>query len=436
MSGQGREIVGVDACEVLDSRGRPTVWCEVSLACGASGSAAVPSGESTSSHERKELRDGERRYRGRGTRRAAANASGELASAVTGLDAGDQALVDQALVAQDGTPDLARLGSNAVLAVSVAVAVAAAKAKGISLFLHMAEGSGCDPVLPLPMVNILSGGAHAGGCLDAQDFLVVPVGAESFSEALEWSCAVREAAREVANNLGHVASLAADEGGLGLPLPSNRAALDLLCTSFEHAGYRLGTDVAIAVDLAANHFATDGGYYLRTESRQLDPVAWVEELDSWRQDYPIVSIEDPLAEDDWEGWRLASQRMAASVQLLGDDVFATDLQRLERAAEAGVANAVLVKPNQIGTLSGAAEVLARARSIGYATVVSARSGETEDSWLADLAVGWGAGQVKVGSTTRAERTAKWNRILRIEHALGRQAVFAGSAALAPRTSWS
>ena len=428
-SGKGSAITGVDACEVLDSRGRPTVWCEVTLVAGARGQAIVPSGASTSGHERCELRDGDKRYGGRGVLRAVANAREVLGQAVEGLDALDQRLVDETLVATDGTTDLSRLGANAVLAVSLATSLAAAEATGLPLYRHLANCHDLEPMLPLPMVNVLSGGAHAGGCLDVQDFLVVPLGATSFAEAIEWAAAVREAARKEATAIGYSAELAADEGGLGLALKQNRDALELLCAGIKAAGLVPGTDAGIAIDVAASQLAAPSGYLLRTEGRELDSAGLVEELAGWCSDYPIVSIEDPLAEDDWTGWQLAAGRLGKQVQVIGDDLFATDLERLERGIEEGVATAVLVKPNQNGTLTGALDVLERARSARLATVVSARSGETEDSWLADLAVGWAAGQIKVGSTTRSERTAKWNRLLLIEHTLGPSARYAGAAAI-------
>jgi enolase len=335
------------------------------------------------------------------------------------------------LTTTDGTSDLSRLGANAVLALSLAVGLAAAQADGLPMYRALSERFEREPLLPLPMVNILSGGAHAGGCLDFQDFLVVPVGASSFSEAIEWAAAVREATRREASSYGQLTALVADEGGLGLPMPTNRAALDLLCTGIEAAGLRVGSEVALALDVAANQFATSTGYSLLGEDRVLDAPALVEELVQWCHDYPLVSIEDPIADNDWDGWQIASSRLGGSVQLVGDDLFATDIVRLEQGIESGIANAVLVKVNQVGTLTGASDLLMRAQEAGLATVVSARSGETEDSWLADLAVGWAAGQIKVGSTTRGERTAKWNRLLQIEHALGTSVRYAGAEALRP-----
>lgn len=429
MSPPAAAIAEVDACEVLDSRGRPTVWCEVTLADGARGEATVPSGASTGGHERHELRDGGDRYDGRGVRRAVQNVRQTLAAAVVGLDASDQERVDHALIAADGTSELSRLGANAILAVSLATATSAARSAGVPLYCHFAQMLQVEPLLPLPMVNVLSGGAHAGGCLDVQDYLVVPVGASSFGQAIEWCVRARESTGRCAASAGYGTALVADEGGFGIPLATNASALELLASGIEASGLRLGDEVAIAIDVAANQFATASGYVLSAEERSLSAADWIAELETWRQQFPIVSIEDPLAEDDWDGWGAATRAFGDTLQLVGDDLFATDVGRLERAIDQGIANAVLVKVNQVGTLSGARSVVERARSAGYSTVVSARSGDTEDSWLADLAVGWAAGQIKVGSTTRSERTAKWNRLLRIEHALGTSARFAGRSAL-------
>lgn len=423
-------ISEVFAWEALDSRGKPTVACEVRLEGGARGVATVPSGASTGSHEAYELRDGGGRYAGNGVRRAVGNAAGELAAAVRGLAADDQEEVDRALRAADGTPNLGRLGANAVLAISIGAALAAAEARGIPLYRHV-QPEGGDPLLPLPMVNVISGGAHAGRAIDVQDFLVVPCGAASFAEAIEWAGRVRRATADLIAGRGLAATLAADEGGLGPPLTSNREALDLLARGIERAGLRPMDDAAIAIDVAATQLADEDGYRLARESRTLRAVELIGELGEWCSAHPIVSIEDPVGEDDWEGWRHATAELEG-VQLLGDDLFATDIGRVERGIREGVGNAVLVKPNQTGTLSSAARVLRRASDAGFATVVSARSGDTEDSWLADLAVGWAAGQIKVGSTTRSERTAKWNRLLRIEAELGERCTFAGAAALAGR----
>jgi enolase len=408
-------IAAVLAWEALDSRGNPTVGCEVRLGGGSRGEATVPAGASTGRHEARELRDGGERYRGRGVRTAAGHAAGVLADAVRGLDATDQQEVDDALRHADGTQDLRRTGANAVLAVSVAAAVAAARAVDQPLWRAVCRS---EPLLPLPMVNIISGGAHAGRSIDVQDFLAVPLGARRFSEAIEWAWRVRAGTAEEMAERGLPTALIADEGGLSAALSSNRAALDLLVRGIERAGLRAGEDVGIAIDIAATQFVSpEGTYVLAAENRELSAWELVEELREWCGHYPIVSLEDALAEDDWDGWRTATERLGDR-QLLGDDLFATNPARLTRGIDAGVANAVLVKPNQIGTLSSARTVVSLAEQAGYATVLSARSGETEDSWLADLAVGWRTGQLKIGSTMRSERTAKWNRLLRIEAELG------------------
>ncbi|MHC5264323.1 phosphopyruvate hydratase [Streptomyces sp. UC4497] len=417
------------AWEALDSRGRPTVGCEVVLSGGGRGTATVPSGASTGRHEARELRDGEARYGGNGVRRAVAHVTGEIAEAVRGLDATDQRQLDTTLRALDGTADLGRLGANAVLAVSVATARAAADARRLPLYEAVAE-PGATPLLPLPMVNIISGGAHAGRSLDVQDFLAVPLGATTFAEAIEWASRVRAGTADVLADRGLPVALVADEGGLGPVLPSNRTALEVLVQGVERAGLRPGDDIGIAIDIAATQFQqADGGYRLAAEDRELTSAALVEELADWCACYPIVSLEDALAEDDWDGWAVATKRLAGR-QLLGDDLFVTNVDRLGRGIAQGVANAVLVKPNQTGTLDSARTVVHHAHTSGYGTVLSARSGETEDDWLADLAVGWRTGQIKVGSTTRSERTAKWNRLLRIGAELGSRAQYAGAEALA------
>lgn len=421
-------ITGLLAWEALDSRGKPTVGCEVRLDGGATGSATVPSGASTGTHEARELRDGGARYGGHGVRTAVGHVVGEIADAVRGLDAADQAAVDTTLRALDGTANLSRLGANAILAVSVAAAVAAAGAQNLPLYAAVAD-DGAAPLLPLPMVNIISGGAHSGRSLDIQDFLAVPVGARSFAEAIEWAARVRAGTAEELSARGLPVALVADEGGLGPLLPTNRSALDVLVAGVTRAGLRPGDDVGIAIDVAATQFARPGGgYTLAAENRDLTGEEWVCELAAWCADYPIVSLEDCLAEDDWTGWRTATDRLAGR-QLLGDDLFVTHPERLRRGIQEGVANAVLVKPNQIGTLDTARAVVRAAQEAGYATVLSARSGETEDAWLADLAVGWRTGQIKVGSTMRSERTAKWNRLLRIEAELGDRIEYIGAAAL-------
>ncbi len=427
-------IAEVLGWEALDSRGTPTVACEVRLTSGAAGTAIVPSGASTGSHEAHELRDGGARYGGRGVQQAVAAVQHTLGPVLTGRRAADQAAVDAALREVDGTADLSTVGGNAVLAVSIAVARAAAGSAGLPLWRYLCgdlDGS-ASPLLPMPMVNIISGGAHAGGLIDIQDVLVIPVGARRFCEAIEWTWRVRAATAELAGERGFSPYLVADEGGLAFPLESNEAALELACAGIERAGLRPGDDVAIAVDIAANELLVENGYWLRTERRVLTSAELVELVSKWADSYPLVSVEDPCAEDDWPGWQEASRRLGSRLQLLGDDLFVTHSDRLRRGIELGVANAVLVKPNQNGTLTGAQRVVEEASAAAYATVVSARSGDTEDSWLADLAVGWRAGQIKVGSLTRSERLAKWNRLLQIEAEYGNRAHFAGREVLTPR----
>lgn len=419
-------INGVAAWEALDSRGNPTVGCVVTLSGGAEGQAIVPSGASTGTFEARELRDGGARYAGKGCTLAVGNVRAILAPAVVGVDAADQAAVDSVLCGVDPSPQLESIGANAVLAVSIATAVAVADARRAPLYEVI--GSGLQPLLPMPMVNVLSGGAHAAGATDVQDFLVIPLGASSFGEAIEWCWRARRGTARVAAEAGLPVALVADEGGLGLPLTSNRAALELLARGVEGAGLELGPDIGIAIDVAATQLRSGDTYALPSEGREIDAGELVGELVSWCDAFPIVSIEDPVADDDEDGWRMASQSLGGRVQLVGDDLFVTDSARLSWGIAAGIANAVLVKPNQTGTLTRAADVVVQARRAGYATVVSARSGETEEAWLADLAVGWRAGQIKVGSTTRSERTAKWNRLIRLEQT-GRVAEFAGRSAL-------
>jgi len=424
-------IAELHAWEALDSRGTPTVGCAVRLEDGSEGEATVPSGASTGSHEAYERRDGGERYGGKGVRDAVAALRTEVRAELLGRDALEQQAIDAALRALDGTPNLSRLGANALLAASVACARAAARSQRLPLWRALCPD--VPPLLPLPMVNVISGGAHADGLIDVQDFLVVPVGARTFAEAIEWAARVRAATAVVLRERGHDTALVADEGGLAAMLPSNRAALDALLEGIERSGLEPGVEAAIAVDIAATHLLVDGQYVLASENRSLRADELVDELARWVADYPIVSIEDALGEDDDAGWRYATDRLAPSVQLLGDDLFVTSTERLRAGVEHHLANAVLVKPNQVGTLSDALSVVELAQATGYATVLSARSGETEDSWLADLAVGWRTGQLKVGSTTRSERTAKWNRLLRIESEQA-DATFAGAAALAPRAA--
>jgi enolase len=403
-----RSIEQVLAFEALDSRGTPTVACAITLEGGAQACVTVPSGASTGRHEAHERRDGGERYGGRGVRSAVAAVNGEIATHLRGRDAADQAVIDAALRDLDGTPGLARLGANAILAASVACALAAADALRMPLWRMLAPDSA--PLLPRPMVNVLSGGAHAGRAVDVQDVLVIPLGAATFAEAIEHAGLVRAGAAAELEARGYTTALVADEGGLAAPLASNEEALEIASRGID----RSGVDAALALDVAATQLVDGNGYRLAREDRQLDGAAMAHEIAGWARRYPLVSIEDPLGEDDWDAWRLVTDLLGTDVQLLGDDLFATSTERLAHGIGAGVANAMLVKPNQAGTLSDARSALELAQRVGYATVVSARSGDSEDGWLADLAVGWRSGQIKVGSTQRAERTAKWNRLLRIE----------------------
>jgi enolase len=406
-------IASLSALQILDSRGKPTLEVEATLADGTAGRFQVPSGASTGRHEALELRDGpDGRYGGLSVLRAAAHVEGEILDAVRGLDAGDQAALDNRLIALDGTPNKSRLGANALLGVSGAVARAAAAALELPLWRYLAGNR--PAAIPVPMVNILSGGLHAGGQLEFQDFLVVPHAFFSFAESIEAAVAVHRAAERLIRDAGHTLTGVADEGGLGPRLGSNREAIELLMRAIEAAGFEPGEQISIALDIAASHFQRGEGYELASEGRSLDEAGMIDLLADWAERYPILSIEDGLGEDSWSGWRRLTERLGGDCRLVGDDFFATSLPRLERGIADGAANAVLVKMNQAGTLTETFAVLDRARETGFAAVVSARSGETEDDFLADLAIAGGAGQIKVGSVTRSERLAKWNRLLRIE----------------------
>lgn len=425
----GTAIAEVYGWEAFDSRGTPTVACRVRLDGGGEGRAIAPVGASTGSHEAMELRDGGERYAGRGVTRAVESVNGPLRSLLVGVDAVDRPAVDATMCDADPDPSLGGLGGNAVLAVSLATTLALADERRLPLWRTLSDSGG--PLLPLPMVNVVSGGAHAGRALDIQDLLVVPVGARTFAEAIEWAWRVRAGAAELLAARGDSATVVADEGGLVLTNAGNEEALALVCDGIARAGLRPGDDVALAVDVAANQFHDGGTYRLDADGVTLDTAGWLDRITEWCERYPVVSVEDVLAEDDWEGWHDATRRLRAAgvLQVLGDDLFCTDADRLARGIAGDVANAVLVKPNQTGTVTRAERVVAQAHAAGYRTVVSARSGDTEDHWLADLAVGWRAGQIKVGSTTRSERTAKWNRLLEIEADAGVSADFAGRAAL-------
>ncbi len=415
--------------EILDSRGRPTVEAEVWLAGGAYARASVPSGASTGAAEAHELRDGDpERHAGLGVRRAAGHVGGEIRAALIDLSANDQADIDRRLAALDGTPSLSRLGANALLAVSLAVARAGARAAGQPLWRRLADiASVAEPSLPMPMVNILSGGLHARQGMDVQDFLVIPVGAETYSQAIDWALRVRAAAEALMADAG-LPTLLADEGGLSPGFTDSRDALILMVRAIEGAGLRLGEDAAIGLDIAASGLVrADGDYRLERADRTCSPEAMIDLLAGWARDYPIVSIEDGLAEEDWAHWP-ALTRALGHIQLIGDDLFCTNAARIARGLREGCANSALIKVNQAGTLTRALDALAAARRGGMSGVVSARSGETEDDFIADLAVGTAAGQIKIGSVRNAERLTKYNRLSRIE---ADGLPFAGRTALAP-----
>jgi enolase len=416
----------VRAREILDSRGNPTLEVEVRLDDGTRGRAAVPSGASTGSREALELRDGDERFGGRGVRRAAENVERVLAPAVTGLSAHDQAEVDARLRAADGTPDKARLGANAVLGVSLAVAHAAARSLDVPLYRYL--GGPMARVLPVPLLNVINGGRHADNRLELQEFMLVPSGFSRFTEALRAAAEVYHALRGLLRQRG-LATGVGDEGGFAPDLATAEEALDLLVAAIERAGYRPGRDVFLAVDAAASELRAEGAY--RLEGRRVPADELVGRYAAWAQRYPLVSVEDGLAEDDWAGWQQLTAALGDRLQLVGDDVFVTRAELVERAAREGVANAVLIKPNQIGTLTETWEAVWAAQRAGYRAILSHRSGETEDVTIAHLAVAWGCGQIKTGAPARGERVAKYNELLRIEEELGASAVYAGGTPLAP-----
>lgn len=415
----------IRAREVFDSRGNPTVEVEVFLSDGAWGRALVPSGASTGKAEALELRDGDpKRYGGGGVLKAVANVQDEIAAALTGMEASNQQAVDARLVGLDGTENKGRLGANAILGVSLGVARAAANSAGLPLYRYLGGDAAAE--LPVPMVNILSGGIHGGGNVDFQDFMVIPLRARSYSEALQDAASVYRAMKEVLKSRDLLQPGVADEGGFAPRLPSNEAGFELMVQSFERAELKPGRDAAIAVDVAASHFASGGRYIFPAEGMKLDSERLAEKLAAWARQYPILSIEDGLGEEDWEGWGLLSRALGSRCQLLGDDLFVTSLARLKRGIQEKVGNAILVKMNQVGTLSETLAVVELAQREGYRTVVSARSGETEDESLADLAVATRASQIKIGAITRSERLAKYNRLLRIEEQLGPRAQYRGA----------
>lgn len=419
------EIVFVRAREVLDSRGNPTVEAEVVLDSGASGRAAVPSGASTGAAEAKELRDGGKRYGGKGVRQAVAAVNDAIGPLLAGFDALDQRLVDTAMRDLDGTDDKSKLGANAILAVSLAVAHAAADELGLHLYRYL--GGPDAHTLPVPMLNVLNGGAHANNSVDLQEFMLVPLGAGSFAEALEWGSVTYHVLKKILEERG-LSTGVGDEGGFAPDLGANSEAAELLVDAITAAGYEPGRDIAIALDPATSEIRDGDTYVLASEDRRLGSEDMVEFWADWIDRYPIVSIEDGMAEDDWEGWASLTKAIGDRVQLVGDDLFVTNPEILRRGIEEGAANSILIKPNQIGSLSETLDCVRIAHRAGYTTVISHRSGETEDSTIADIAVATNAGQIKTGAPARGERTAKYNQLLRIEDALGDAARYPGRSA--------
>jgi enolase len=421
-------ISEIHAREVLDSRGNPTVEAEVLLSTGQTGRAIVPSGASTGEHEAVELRDGDKsRYLGKGVLKAVENINGEIAHALSNLDASDQRAIDARMIDLDGTENKGRLGANAILAVSMAVARAAATGYGLPLYRYL--GGAAANVLPTPMMNILNGGAHADNNVDFQEFMVMPVGAHSFSEALRWGVEVFHTLKSVLKKRGSNTAVG-DEGGFAPSLKSNVEAIEVVLEAVQQAGYKPSEEIAIALDPASSEFYQDGKYVFKKSDKSAKSSEEMAQFwAKWVKDYPIVSIEDGLAEDDWAGWKKLTELVGNKIQLVGDDLFVTNTQRLEQGIDQGIANSILIKVNQIGTVSETLDAIDLARRNGYTSVISHRSGETEDTFIADLAVASGAGQIKTGSASRTDRIAKYNQLLRIEEELGAGARFLGIKAL-------
>ena len=422
------EIVQVTAMEVMDSRGNPTVRAEVVTARGARGVAIVPSGASTGEREALELRDADpARYLGKGVLQAVANVNGEIATAVRGIEVGEQSALDHAMLAVDGTPNKGRLGANALLGVSMAAAHAAANEQGLPLYALLARGERDRFQMPVPMMNIINGGAHASNNVDFQEFMILPVGAPSFAEALRYGAEIFHALKAVLAARG-AGTTVGDEGGFAPDLPSNQAALDVIALAVEKAGFKLGSDIMLGLDVASSEFYREGSYHLASEGRHLSSAQMSELLASWSRDYPILSIEDGMDQNDWEGWSLLTRAVGDRVQLVGDDLFVTNTETLAQGIAQGVANSILIKVNQIGTLTETFAAIDMARAANYTAVVSHRSGESEDTTIADIAVGKSTGQIKTGSLSRSDRIAKYNRLLVIERELGARATYPGRAA--------
>ena len=420
-------IVDIVGREVLDSRGNPTVECDVLLESGVMGRAAVPSGASTGSREAIELRDGDKsRYLGKGVLKAVEHINTEISEAVLGLDASEQAFLDQTLIDLDGTENKSRLGANAMLAVSMAVARAAAEESGLPLYRYL--GGMGSMQLPVPMMNVINGGAHANNSLDLQEFMIIPVGAPTFREALRWGAEVFHALKKILHDKG-ISTAVGDEGGFAPSVESHEAAIQLILQAIEAAGYTAGDQIALGLDCAASEFYKDGMYVLAGEGNMtLTAAQWTDMLAGWCDKYPIISIEDGMHEGDWDGWKLLTERLGSKVQLVGDDLFVTNTKILKEGIDKRIANSILIKINQIGTLTETFAAIEMAKRAGYTAVISHRSGETEDSTIADIAVGLNAGQIKTGSMSRSDRIAKYNQLLRIEEDLGDVAEYPGRAA--------
>jgi len=418
------EIKDIRGREILDSRGNPTVEADVELADGSKARAAVPSGASTGSREAVELRDGDlSRYLGKGVQKAVAHVNGELRDALLAQRFENQQALDQCMLDLDGSDNKSRLGANALLAISLAAAKADAASQGLSLYRHL----GSDTIMPVPMMNIINGGAHADNSVDIQEFMILPVGAPNFAEALRYGAEIFHALKAVLNGQG-LNTAVGDEGGFAPDLPSNQAALDTIMLAIENAGFRPGDDILLGLDVASSEFYKDGIYDLESEGRQFDAAGFSDFLCALVDDYPIISVEDGMDEGDWEGWRILSDALSDRVQLVGDDLFVTNTEILERGINEKIANSILIKPNQIGTLSETLDAITMAVNAGYTAVISHRSGETSDSTIADIAVGTRATQIKTGSLSRSDRIAKYNQLLRIEEELGAAAGYAGRGA--------
>ena len=420
-------IVDIVGREILDSRGNPTVECDVLLESGVMGRAAVPSGASTGAREAIELRDGDKaRYGGKGVLKAVEHINTEISEAVLGLDASEQAFLDKTMIDLDGTENKSRLGANAMLAVSMAVARAAAEESGLPLYRYFGGMNGTQ--LPVPMMNVINGGAHANNSLDLQEFMIVPVGASSFREALRQGAEVFHALKKIIDGKG-MSTAVGDEGGFAPSVENHEAAIQLILQAISDAGYTPGQEIVLALDCAASEFYKDGHYVLAGEGGlQLDAAGWTDMLATWVDKYPIISIEDGMAEGDWDGWKLLTERLGQKVQLVGDDLFVTNTKILKEGIDKHIANSILIKINQIGTLTETFQAIEMAKRAGYTAVISHRSGETEDSTIADIAVGTNAGQIKTGSLSRSDRMAKYNQLLRIEEDLGDMAEYPGRAA--------